>query len=214
MSTSTSSPTPHPPRDSRASLWRWRVVDIVVASVIAVACSLVFLLWNVGYEAPSALLEAAAARVCRACSPGRGSSPACSAASSSASRAPRSTPSSSPPSSRRSSATSGGPSRSSRDSSRDSAPSSSSCSSRTRCWRLPVAILAGAGAGLACGINDRILWYAGRRHDLHDRLHRLHDDLGRRDRRRRVVVRRARARGHRGAQPVRLGPRSRAARLA
>jgi energy-coupling factor transport system substrate-specific component len=28
-------------------------------------------------------------------------------------------------------------------------------------WRLPVAMLAGAGAGLACGINDRILWYAG-----------------------------------------------------
>ena len=24
-----------------------------------------------------------------------------------------------------------------------------------------MAILAGAGAGLACGINDRILWYAG-----------------------------------------------------
>lgn len=28
-------------------------------------------------------------------------------------------------------------------------------------WRLPVAVLAGAGAGLACGINDRILWYPG-----------------------------------------------------
>ena len=28
-------------------------------------------------------------------------------------------------------------------------------------WRLPVAMLAGAGAGLACGINDRILWYPG-----------------------------------------------------
>ena len=28
-------------------------------------------------------------------------------------------------------------------------------------WRLPVALLAGAGAGLACGINDRILWYPG-----------------------------------------------------
>ena len=28
-------------------------------------------------------------------------------------------------------------------------------------WRLPVAVLAGAAAGLACGINDRILWYAG-----------------------------------------------------
>ena len=28
-------------------------------------------------------------------------------------------------------------------------------------WRLPVAILAGAAAGLACGVNDRILWYPG-----------------------------------------------------
>ena len=35
---------------------RWRVVDIVVASVLAVACSFVFIAWNVGYQAPSALL--------------------------------------------------------------------------------------------------------------------------------------------------------------
>ena len=38
-------------------VWRWRVVDIVVASVIAVACAVVFLVWNVGYEAPGALLK-------------------------------------------------------------------------------------------------------------------------------------------------------------
>lgn len=35
---------------------QWRVVDIVVASVVAVACAAVFLLWNVGYAGPSALL--------------------------------------------------------------------------------------------------------------------------------------------------------------
>lgn len=40
-------------------IWRWRVVDIVVASVIAVASSLVFVLWNVGYQVPGAALEAA-----------------------------------------------------------------------------------------------------------------------------------------------------------
>ena len=39
------------------SRFRWRVVDIVVASVIAVACAAVFLLWNIGYEGPSALLK-------------------------------------------------------------------------------------------------------------------------------------------------------------
>ena len=30
-----------------------------------------------------------------------------------------------------------------------------------RHWRLPVALLAGAGAGLAMAVNDLILWYAG-----------------------------------------------------
>jgi energy-coupling factor transport system substrate-specific component len=30
-----------------------------------------------------------------------------------------------------------------------------------RNWRLPVALLAGAGAGLAMAVNDLILWYAG-----------------------------------------------------
>jgi energy-coupling factor transport system substrate-specific component len=35
---------------------RWRVVDIVVASVLAVACSFLFIVWNVGYEGPSNLL--------------------------------------------------------------------------------------------------------------------------------------------------------------
>jgi energy-coupling factor transport system substrate-specific component len=50
--TSTEAPAsqaPHP--------FRWRVVDIVVAAVIGVASGLVFLLWNVAYRGPSALLE-------------------------------------------------------------------------------------------------------------------------------------------------------------
>lgn len=58
MSTSTSSsvPTSHggptPP-----TVYRWRVVDIVVASVIGVASGLIFLAWNVAYRGPSELLS-------------------------------------------------------------------------------------------------------------------------------------------------------------
>lgn len=37
--------------------WRWRVVDIVVASVVGVAAGLIFLLWNIGYLGPKALLD-------------------------------------------------------------------------------------------------------------------------------------------------------------
>lgn len=36
---------------------RWRVVDIVVASVIGVAAGLIFLLWNIGYLGPKAIIE-------------------------------------------------------------------------------------------------------------------------------------------------------------
>jgi energy-coupling factor transport system substrate-specific component len=36
---------------------RWRVVDIVVASVVGVAAGLIFLLWNIGYLGPKTLLE-------------------------------------------------------------------------------------------------------------------------------------------------------------
>ena len=36
---------------------QWRVVDIVVASVIGVASGLIFLFWNVGYLGPKTLLE-------------------------------------------------------------------------------------------------------------------------------------------------------------
>ena len=37
--------------------FRWRVVDIVVASVIGVAAGLIFLLWNIAYRGPDAILE-------------------------------------------------------------------------------------------------------------------------------------------------------------
>lgn len=39
-----------------ARTFRWRVVDIVVASVLAVACSFLFIVWNVAYLGPSTLL--------------------------------------------------------------------------------------------------------------------------------------------------------------
>ena len=47
--------SPSTPRKSRDL--RWRVVDIVVASVIGVASGLIFLLWNIAYRGPSAILE-------------------------------------------------------------------------------------------------------------------------------------------------------------
>lgn len=55
MHTSTSAPA----RTTllRPEIWRWRVVDIVVASVLGVACGFLFLAWNVGYLGPKALLE-------------------------------------------------------------------------------------------------------------------------------------------------------------
>jgi energy-coupling factor transport system substrate-specific component len=52
VSTSAVTTAPAPTRN-----FRWRVVDIVVASVIGVASGLVFLLWNIAYRGPSALLE-------------------------------------------------------------------------------------------------------------------------------------------------------------
>jgi energy-coupling factor transport system substrate-specific component len=44
---------------SRGVVWRWRVVDIVVASVLGVASGIIFWLWNISYEGPSNLLNAA-----------------------------------------------------------------------------------------------------------------------------------------------------------
>jgi energy-coupling factor transport system substrate-specific component len=52
-SESTSVATGRPPQ----RVLRWRVVDIVVASVIGVASGLIFLLWNIGYLGPKTLLE-------------------------------------------------------------------------------------------------------------------------------------------------------------
>jgi len=56
----TSASTSAPARGTapaRSRSLRWRVVDIVVASVIGVASGLIFLLWNVGYLGPATLLE-------------------------------------------------------------------------------------------------------------------------------------------------------------
>lgn len=58
MHASTSAPaaaSAHAARPRRSL--RWRVVDIVVASVIGVASGLIFLLWNIGYLGPKTLLE-------------------------------------------------------------------------------------------------------------------------------------------------------------
>ena len=38
---------------------RWRVVDIVVAAVIGIASGLIFFAWNFGYKIPGSFLEAA-----------------------------------------------------------------------------------------------------------------------------------------------------------
>ncbi len=63
MSTSTSASAAEntgssgPTNRAPATIWRWRVVDIVVASVLGVAAGLIFLAWNIGYVGPKALLE-------------------------------------------------------------------------------------------------------------------------------------------------------------
>jgi energy-coupling factor transport system substrate-specific component len=56
MNISTSTSTP-PATTGGARRFQWRVVDIVVASVIGVAAGLIFLLWNVAYLGPKTLLE-------------------------------------------------------------------------------------------------------------------------------------------------------------
>lgn len=45
-----------PVRSRTARSFRWRVVDIVTASVLAVACAFLFVVWNVAYAGPSNLL--------------------------------------------------------------------------------------------------------------------------------------------------------------
>lgn len=159
MSVSTSSST-----GSRRGLsnvvWRWRVVDIVVASVIAVACAVVFLLWNVGYAAPSALLEpllpglqgllagpwlvagVLGGLIIR--KPGAALYTEIVAAVISALVGSQ-----------------WGPLTIVSGLVQGLGAEIVFLIFAYAVWRLPVAILAGAGAGLACGINDRILWYAG-----------------------------------------------------
>lgn len=56
MGVSTSETTSTPASAVTVSRFRWRVVDIVVASVIGVASGLIFLLWNIAYVGPNALL--------------------------------------------------------------------------------------------------------------------------------------------------------------
>ncbi|MCR2783345.1 MULTISPECIES: ECF transporter S component [unclassified Microbacterium] len=140
--------------------WRWRVVDIVVASVIAVACAAVFLLWNVGYEGPSALLKPLLPGIQGVFAgpwliagvlggliirkPGAALYTETVAAVLSALVGNQ-----------------WGPLTIVSGLVQGVGAELVFLIFLYGVWRMPVAILAGAGAGLAAGINDRILWYAG-----------------------------------------------------
>lgn len=147
-------------RLGRPELWRWRVVDIVVASVIAVACALVFLLWNVGYEVPSTILTPLLPGVQGLLAgpwliagvlggliirkPGAALYTELVAAIISALVG-----------------NAWGPLTIVSGLVQGLGAELIFLVFLYGVWRLPVVMLAGAGAGLACGINDRILWYAG-----------------------------------------------------
>ncbi len=138
-----------------------RVVDIVVASVIAVACAAVFLLWNVGDEGPSAILKpllpglqgllagpwliagVLGGLIIR--KPGAAIYTETVAAVISALVGNQW----------------GGPLTIVSGLVQGLGAEIVFLVFLYGVWRLPVAMLAGAGAGLACGINDRILWYPG-----------------------------------------------------
>jgi energy-coupling factor transport system substrate-specific component len=144
----------------RPGLWRWRVVDIVVASVIAVACAVIFLLWNVGYEVPSTVLTPLLPGVQGLLAgpwliagvlggliirkPGAALYTELVAAIISALVG-----------------NAWGPLTIVSGLVQGLGAELIFLIFLYGVWRLPVAMLAGAGAGLACGINDRILWYAG-----------------------------------------------------
>jgi energy-coupling factor transport system permease protein len=157
MHASTHAPTPV---QATAGRFRWRVVDIVVASVIAVACAFLFLVWNVGYEIPSAALKPLL--------PGlqgllAGPWLIAGVLGGLVIRKP------------------GAAIYTELVASVISALVGNQWAALTlvsgfvqglgaelvllvflyRVWRMPVAVLAGAAAGLACGITDRILWYPG-----------------------------------------------------
>ena len=163
MHVSTSASASASPATPPVTRLRWRVVDIVVASVIGVASGLIFLLWNIAYRGPSALLEpllpglqglldgpwlfagVLGALIIR--KPGAAIYTEVVAAAVSAlahrqhvGRLPHARGGARP-----------GPRRRAR---------LPRCSSTAR-WSLPVAILAGVGAALAGGINNLVLWYAG-----------------------------------------------------
>jgi energy-coupling factor transport system substrate-specific component len=55
-STAQTTPRITPQRNSVRSLFRWRVVDIVVAAVLGVAAGLVFWLWSLAYQPLSVVL--------------------------------------------------------------------------------------------------------------------------------------------------------------
>ncbi|KAA9108262.1 ECF transporter S component [Microbacterium rhizomatis] len=148
------------PRGWAAITWRWRVVDIVVASVIGVASSLVFLLWNIGYQVPGAALSAVlpglqglmagpwlfagvlGALVIR--KPGAALFTETVAAVVSALIGAQ-----------------WGAWTIESGLVQGLGAEIVFLAFLYASWRLPVAILAGAGAGLACGINDSLVWYAG-----------------------------------------------------
>jgi len=139
---------------------RWRVVDIVVASVIAVACAGLFLVWNVGYEGPSALLKPLLPGIQGVFAgpwliagvlggliirkPGAALYTETVAAVISALVGNQ-----------------WGPLTIVSGLVQGLGAELVFLAFLYGVWRLPVAILAGAGAGLAAGINDRILWYPG-----------------------------------------------------
>ncbi|KQQ67357.1 ECF transporter S component [Microbacterium sp. Leaf320] len=160
-STESASATASPSKGlGRPELWRWRVVDIVVASVIAVACALVFLLWNVGYEVPSNILTPLLPGVQGLLAgpwliagvlggliirkPGAALYTELVAAIISALVG-----------------NAWGPLTIVSGLVQGLGAELIFLVFLYGVWRLPVVMLAGAGAGLACGINDRILWYAG-----------------------------------------------------
>ncbi len=146
---------------STSGRFRWRVVDIVVASVIAVACAAVFLLWNVGYEGPSSILKPLLPGIQGLLAgpwliagvlggliirkPGAAIYTETVAAVISALVGNQW----------------GGPPTIVSGLVQGLGAEIVFLIFLYGVWRLPVAMLAGAGAGLACGINDRILWYPG-----------------------------------------------------
>lgn len=146
---------------STSGRFRWRVVDIVVASVIAVACAAVFLLWNVGYEGPSSVLKPLLPGIQGLLAgpwliagvlggliirkPGAAIYTETVAAVISALVGNQW----------------GGPPTIVSGLVQGLGAEIVFLIFLYGVWRLPVAMLAGAGAGLACGINDRILGYPG-----------------------------------------------------